>query len=109
MGSASVTTDHEEIRRWVEDRGGSPACVKGTGGKGDVGMLRIDFPGYSGEDSLQAIDWDAWFEAFDANDLAFLHQDETASGEPSRFNKLVARDTALRREGGEHAASAHDR
>lgn len=91
MASAKVTTDHDEIRRWVEERGGYPAHVKRTGGKGDLGMLRIDFPGFSGEESLERVDWDSWFEAFDANGLAFLHQDETADGSESRFNKLVSR------------------
>src|SRR2546430_13602510 len=33
----------------------SPACVRGTGGKDDVGMIRLDFPGYSGEESLEEI------------------------------------------------------
>ena len=27
---AKVTTDHKEIRKWVEERGGHPARVKGT-------------------------------------------------------------------------------
>ena len=52
-GSSKTTTDHEEIRRWVEARGGRPACVRGTGGRGDTGMLRIDFPGYSAGETLQ--------------------------------------------------------
>lgn len=108
MSSAKVTTDHDEIRRWVEERGGVPACVKGTGGKGDPGMLRIDFPGFGGEESLQEIDWDTWFEAFEANELAFLHQDTVEKGgQTSRFNKLVARETVERREKGEHGASVH--
>ncbi len=25
-----TTTDHDEIRRWVEEHGGTPASVKGT-------------------------------------------------------------------------------
>ena len=25
-----TTTDHEEIRRWVEEHGGKPATIKGT-------------------------------------------------------------------------------
>ncbi len=108
MSSAKVTTDHEEIRRWVEERGGFPACVKGTGGDGDPGMLRIDFPGFSGDESLKRIDWDSWFEAFEDNELAFLHQDTVEkTGQTSRFNKLVARETVDRREHGEHGASAH--
>jgi hypothetical protein len=27
----------------------------------DVGMIRIDFPGFSGEDPLEEISWDEWF------------------------------------------------
>jgi hypothetical protein len=43
------TTDHDEIRQWAEARNGRPAVVKSTRGKGDdTGILRIDFPGYSG-------------------------------------------------------------
>ncbi len=91
MGSAKTTTDHEEIKHWVEERGGHPACVKGRGGKGDPGILRIDFPGFSGEETLAHISWDEWFRAFDANGLAFLHQDEASGGGVSRFNKLVSR------------------
>ena len=45
---SQVTTDQNEIRRWVEERGGRPAVVKSTRGKADdVGILRIDFPGFS--------------------------------------------------------------
>jgi len=92
--SAMPTTDHDEIRRWAEDRGAKPACVKGTGDKGDVGMLRLDFPGYTGEDKLQHITWEEWFEKFDERQLALLHQEETAEGKKSNFNKLVSRETA---------------
>jgi hypothetical protein len=93
MASSKVTTDHDEIREWVEARGGFPAHVRGTGGKNDLGVLRIDFPGYSGEDKLERIDWERWLAAFDENGLAFLHQDETAEGKESRFNKLVSRES----------------
>jgi ferritin-like metal-binding protein YciE len=91
--SSVTTTDHDEIRRWAEERGAQPACVKGTGGRGDTGMLRLDFPGYSGGESLQPISWDEWFEKFDEEGLAFLHQERTAGGQKSNFNKLVSRKT----------------
>ena len=94
MAAAEPVTDHETIRRWAEERGARPACVKGTGGKADTGMIRLDFPGYSGEDSLQEISWDEWFKAFDQNNLALLIQEETAGGQQSNFNKLVSRETA---------------
>jgi hypothetical protein len=86
---AKVTVDHEEIRKWVEERGGNPACVKGTGGSNDPGLLRIDYPGFSGEETLQAIEWDEFFQGFDGNNLAFLYQPEG----DSRFSKLVNRGT----------------
>ncbi len=91
--SAEPTTDHEFIRQWVEERGGWPARVKGTErAKDDTGMIRIDFPGYSGGDSLERIEWDAWFEQFEDNGLAFLHRElKHKDGELDRFNKLVKR------------------
>ncbi|HVG25125.1 MAG TPA: hypothetical protein VND45_13295 [Thermoanaerobaculia bacterium] len=87
-GTSNTTTDHDEIRSWVEARGGFPAHVRQTGRKrGDLGVLRIDYPGYSGRDTLERIDWEDWFEAFERNKLAFLYQDKRNS----RFSKLVNR------------------
>jgi anaerobic selenocysteine-containing dehydrogenase len=88
---AQVTTDHEEIRRWVEERGGHPAVVKGTE-SGDSALLRIDYPGFSGEGKLEPIEWEEFFEIFDENNLAFLYQEQTAEGGESRFSKFIARD-----------------
>jgi len=104
--TSKTTTDHDEIRQWAEERGGKPACVIGTGGGGDTGLLRIDFPGYSGESSLQEISWDEFFEKFDEQGLALLHQDETASGQKSNFNKLVNRDNAKHNSKGRHGRAA---
>jgi hypothetical protein len=87
-----VTTDHDEIRGWVEERGGHPATVRRTVGKGhQPGILRIDYPGYSGKESLEEISWDEFFDKFEEEKLAFLYQDETAGGDCSRFSKIIAR------------------
>jgi hypothetical protein len=93
-GESKTTTDHEEIRRWVEERGGHPATVKNTAEDGEPGLLRIDFPGYSGGQSLEEISWDEFFQKFDEKNLAFLYQEETADGEESRFVKLISRETS---------------
>ena len=85
--------DHATIQQWAEERGAHPACVRNTGGKGDVGMIRLDFPGYSGEDSLEPIEWDEWFQKFDENNLALVVQ-QTTRGQKSNFNKLVRRTAA---------------
>lgn len=85
---AKTTVDHDEIRHWVEARGGFPATVAGTERKSEgAGLLRIDFPGYSGKDSLERIEWDEFFEKFDEAKLAFLCDNK----KNSRFSKFVAR------------------
>jgi hypothetical protein len=88
MSSAKTTTDHELIRRWVEERGGHPARVKGTGKASDKtdGLLRIDFA--EPTEGLERITWYDFFQAFEENKLALLYQDER----DSRFVKLVGRD-----------------
>ena len=60
-------------------------------------MIRLDFPGYSGADSLEPIEWDEWFQKFDENGLALIVQNTTARGQKSNFNKLVKRTTAQQR------------
>lgn len=85
MSSATTTTDHQEIRNWVEKRGGRPARVKGTG---EPGVLRIDFR--EPDEDLEEISWEDFFDAFESQSLAFLHQD-AIDGNESRFNKFVRR------------------
>lgn len=96
MGSATATTNHDEIRKWVEQRGGWPARVKDPGHMQGGGILRIDFDDPDGKQdtNLERISWDDFFKTFDENDLAFLHQDKTADGQTSRFCKLISRQDA---------------
>ena len=80
MLEPKATTDHQEIMRWVEGRGGKPAVVKGTGSGDDPGVLRIDFPGDTGEESLRQISWEQFFDKFEKEHLAFLYQEEAKPG-----------------------------
>ncbi|MFH5823818.1 hypothetical protein [Georgenia sp. AZ-5] len=92
MASTShTTTDHDEIRKWVEAHDGKPASVRGTESKGAPGVLRIDFPGGAGEKELEHISWDDWFDKFESENLAFLYQERKADGSDSTFFKLVSR------------------
>jgi hypothetical protein len=87
---SQITDDHEVIRQWVEDRGGIPSVVKGTGTEGG-GILRIDFPPIGIKPNLEHITWEEFFKVFNGKGLAFLYQEKTATGEVSRFNKFVSR------------------
>jgi hypothetical protein len=89
---AKTTTDHEAIRAWVEDRGGWPAEAEATAGEG--GVLRVDFPGWSGDGTPRRIPWEDWFRRFDESSLAFVYEEVTQDGERSSFNRLVALETA---------------
>ena len=86
MSDAKMTSDHAEIRKWIEERNGRPSRVKGAK---EGGVLRIDFG--KPEEALEEISWDDFFRIFDESKLAFLHQDKTADGKVSRFNKFVER------------------
>jgi hypothetical protein len=86
-----TTTDHDVIRAWAEARGGRPAAVEGTEGKGSgAGVLRIEFRDDSGE--LDEVDWEPFFATFDDRKLAFVYQEHTSDGSTSRFNRFVNRD-----------------
>jgi hypothetical protein len=89
---AKTTTNHDEIRKWVEARNGVPATVASTGDDDEPGILRILFQEQDSGDSLEKISWDEFFEKFEEERLAFLYQDKTKQGKTSRFFKFVNRD-----------------
>jgi hypothetical protein len=87
--SSKQTTNHDEIRRWVESRGGHPASVRGTAERDEhAGLLRIRF---RDDEDLEDVEWDEFFDKFDEEKLAFLYQDQTTDGGKSRFFKFVER------------------
>ena len=88
MSQATTTTDHDEIRRWADERGGRPSVVRTSRRKG--GILRFDF----GEDDekLEETSWDEFFQVFDDSKLAFLHQDQA----PPRARPRAARNARAR-------------
>ena len=100
---AEVTTEHDTIRKWAEAHGGKPAAVDRTHQGGDVGIIRIMFPQaqQSEHESLVEISWDEFFKEFEGRQLALLYDKN------GMFNKIIGRDTAERRQHGEHGASRH--
>jgi hypothetical protein len=89
---SQTTTDHDEIRKWIESRGGKPATVRGTAsGDEEAGLLRVDMPGGASSPPLDPVSWEEFFKKFDEERLAFLFQEETADGQQSHFCKFVKR------------------
>jgi hypothetical protein len=91
--SSRITTNHDAIRCWAEQRGAKPAIVLAGKVDHDPGTVRLEFPG-SRDNSLREISWEEWFAKFDRSKLALLYQEQTADGERSNFCKMVRREKA---------------
>lgn len=89
--SSRVTTDHDEIRRWAEERGAKPVLAAESDGK--RASVALELPG-SRDTSSREISWDEWFQKFDKSKLALLYQQQTADGERSSFCEIVRREKA---------------
>lgn len=87
---ATTTTNHDEIRKWAEAKGGKPAAVERTHQGDDVGIIRIMFPDskQSEHQNLTEISWDEFFVQFDEKQLALIYETD------SLFSKLVSRENA---------------
>lgn len=89
MSESKLTTDHQEIKEWIDHRKGRPAMVRDTADRRGSAVLRVDFQ--EPDPGLEAISWDRFFKIFDKNNLTFLSQERTAEGKLSRFHKFVDR------------------
>jgi hypothetical protein len=90
MSTINVTVDHTEIRQWVEARQGKPARARGIGTDGRDHVLGIEYDDDPmGAEVVELISWDDWFASFDADHLAFIHEDDTMGGKLSRFSQIV--------------------
>jgi hypothetical protein len=98
MALSKTTQDHDEIRRWAEERGAKPAVVASTEGDDQTGIIRLVFLGApNAEDSAhEEISWDEWLDKFASSGLEFTYQEETAEGDRSNFNKLTYPENARR-------------
>ncbi|PXY22189.1 hypothetical protein [Prauserella muralis] len=89
-GQTLVTTDHDEIKAWAEQRGAVPASVPGSTYDDHLGRLRFDFPGYGGE-KLEHVSWEEWLSTFDERKLEFVYQEHRKGGEESNFFRVRQR------------------
>ena len=84
-----MTTDHVTIRRWVEARHGMPAQRRAA--RDDGAALQIIFPEREAPSSVMPMDWTRFFEEFERNELAFVHEQDLG-GEASYYNRFVKRE-----------------
>ena len=82
-----VTIEHDEIRRWVDARGGWPAMVQRTGSAGE---LRIAFPG-ARDQKVKEIVWDEFLQKLDEAHLALEYEERDQEGGLSEFHRFISR------------------
>ena len=78
--AGGATTDHTEIRRWIEERGGKPAISPD-------GKLGIKFSDTRESD----VAWSTFFEIFENNSQVFVYQGKLSDGSVSSFFKFTDR------------------
>ena len=94
-----TTTDHEEIKKWVEKYQGKPEVIDHPTAHGDTVGLRINFPGSTDEDMLSAdtqpkyIPWEKFFEIFEEQGLAFIYTDAERMPDPSYAYRFIKRSS----------------
>jgi hypothetical protein len=71
--AGGFTTDHEQIRCWIQHHHGAPARIPGPAASAGGGAitLRVDFLGRRPGPDLEHISWYQWFTAFDDAHLVF--------------------------------------
>src|SRR3954467_9973320 len=69
-GRSLVTTHHDVIRQWAEDRKAAPAAGPGPEPGDHLGVLRLDFG--DDDDRLRHVSWEEWFATFDDRRLNFI-------------------------------------
>jgi len=89
--AAQVTTDHEQVWKWVEARSGKPAAVKATHRGKDSGVIRVILPGAP---KIRG-------------GLPNFYQDRTSKGETSLFTSWSAEEPQRTETHGDGHASRH--
>ncbi|MGI5827859.1 MAG: hypothetical protein ACOX6V_02435 [Patescibacteria group bacterium] len=95
--STKVTTDHTEIRAWVEKYQGRPALITLPTSESDDIALRIDFPGSQDEELLsktkpsKPISWEDFFKVFEESNLAFVYDQRPQFDNPTLAYRFIYR------------------
>ena len=100
-----ATTDHDRIRRWVDERDGYPAEAESTGDDRST-TLRLAF---SESAEASRLDWGEFFDRFDDANLAMAYEvaaDETAGDDATA--RLVPADEATLTDDGDAEEAVAD-
>jgi len=113
---SKIMTSPEDIRQWVEARGGYPMLMDTPDGTGTRTLLQLTFGQHAlngdnneGPDRLNAgfqlASWEDWFAALEENGLAIRVSDDPSGGNENEF-EFIGRDQASREDEGATTGAA---
>jgi hypothetical protein len=94
-GTKYTTTDPEIIKRWAAARNGRPALIRDAGNGVNTPVLSIYLPDYTYRTSYDEISWNECFKRREEENLVFLYQEKTESGDRSLFGRFVSPQIAM--------------
>jgi len=102
---SKIMTNRDDIRQWVEARGGNPLLMDVPDGAQNRTILQLTFgqhalnaDGNEGPDRVggfRLVSWEEWFTALEEGGLALRVSDDPAGGNEAEF-EFVAREEADR-------------
>jgi len=93
-GKKYATTDPDVIRRWAEERHGTPVLFHEIDPDSNEQWPGFAFPGYDQPNSYEEVTWQELFNKRAEDRLVFLYQEMTETGELSLYNRFVNQQLA---------------
>jgi hypothetical protein len=90
-----TTSDHNEIRKWAESRGGKPMIIDHPIARADKLGIRIEFPGETHEvlmSETRPASWDEFFKIFEDQGLLFAYDDDPIITDPTMWYHFEKRE-----------------
>lgn len=92
IGKLYQTRDCQVIRQWAKERHGQPALMSSALYHTPKEIPCIVFPDINDTESHTPISWEALFSRLKHENLVFVYQKKTESGERSKFCRFVSAD-----------------
>ncbi|MBX4215619.1 hypothetical protein KW797_01580 [Candidatus Parcubacteria bacterium] len=93
--ATKVITDYSEIRRFIEERGGEPAIVRGVVEDEEMraDILEVAFRDSAKKD-LERVSWSEFFDRLERGNLVLVYDDGEEDRKPAEF-RFVQKEEAM--------------
>lgn len=92
FNSTHTTYDHQVLKNWAAQRGAIPALWQASPQGGRLGFRFLQQP--TATPPATELSWEAFFEEFEARQLALLFEDNNDEGKLSHKYTLIDRSLA---------------